>query len=171
MPRRTVLRLSIAAGAALLAVGTPLASAAPATDELGFVDSTARCAAPNVAVAFGSTKTSRVAVCKQQDGSLEYRGVRVSDGAKLIVTATRSDDGSYRASNEGVVYVVTSKSLTVGSRSEPWVEFHGAATASAPAQSAPPAPSSPGAAPAPATPSPTPTAPLPPPLPAEVGGR
>ena len=50
-------RVTVAAAVctALLAVGMPSANADQATDALGFVDSTARCAAPNTAVAFGST--------------------------------------------------------------------------------------------------------------------
>ena len=60
----STLRLSAAAAAGwvLFAIGTPWAGAAPATDEQGFVGSTARCATPTVAVSFGSTATSRVAI-------------------------------------------------------------------------------------------------------------
>ena len=77
--------VAAAACAALFAVGMPSAAADPATDALGFVDSTARCAAPNTAVAFGSTAESRVAICKSPAGQYGYHGVRISDGAKLIV--------------------------------------------------------------------------------------
>ena len=82
---------------ALFAIGTPLAAADPATDALGFVNSTARCAAPNTAVAFGSTAESRVAICKSPAGQYGYHGVRVSDGAKLVASASASADGSYVA--------------------------------------------------------------------------
>ena len=61
----------------------PAATAAPATDDQGYVDSTARCTPPDVEVAFGNTTTSRVAICKTPGGQYEYRGVRVRDGAKL----------------------------------------------------------------------------------------
>ena len=58
------LRLSAATGAlALLAVAVPSALAAPASDGQGYLDSTARCASPSTAVAFGSTESSRVAIC------------------------------------------------------------------------------------------------------------
>jgi hypothetical protein len=145
-----------AACSALLAVGVPSVVAAPATDEQGYVDSTARCTTPNVAVSFGSTATSRVAICKTPAGEYEYRGVRISDGAKLILSATRSGDGAYAAANDGVDYTVTAKSLVVSAgtrviREETWVDFRGS-----------------GASQAPATP--TSTTPLAPPLPAEEGG-
>ncbi|CRZ17351.1 hypothetical protein [Mycolicibacterium neworleansense] len=142
----------------LLAVGIPAASAAPTSDARGYVDSTARCASADATVLFGSTDASRVAICSVSGGKYEYRGVRLRDGAKLIVPATRNDDGAFRVENSGIEYLVTSKSLvlSVGEkviREEPMVDFH-----------------RPGAAPAPATASPTPTTPLPPPLAAEVGG-
>jgi hypothetical protein len=155
-------RLTVAAAACLtlLAFGVPSATAAPAADDQGYVDSTARCAQPNSAVLFGSTETSRVAICKTPGSQYEYRGVRVRDGAKLIVPASQSG-GGYVADNDGMTYLVTSKSLVVSLgnkviREEPMVDFH-----------------SPGASEAPAAPAPkttTPTTPLPPPLPAEVGG-
>ncbi len=145
-----------AALAALLVVALPSAAAAPATDDQGYVDSTARCAAPYSVVVFGSTDASRVAICKTPDGTYEYRGVRISDGAKLIVPAEGSGGDSFVADNRGISYLVTPKSLVVSAgdkviREEPMVDFHG-----------PTAPT-----PAPATP--TPTTPLPPPLPAEQG--
>jgi hypothetical protein len=150
--------LIVAAAACSVVGGPPAATAAPTSDGQGYVDSTARCTSPNTAVLFGSTETSRVAICKAPDGQYEYRGVRVRDSAKLIVAASQSDEG-FVAGNEGFTYTVTAKSLLVSLgdkviRSEPMVDFH-----------TPQAPS----APPPATT--TPTAPLPPPLPAEVGGR
>jgi hypothetical protein len=144
-----------------LAIGTPAVSAAPpTTDGQGYVDSTARCAAPATAVVFGSTDLSRVAICSASGGQYEYRGVRVSDGAKLIVPASQSGSDGFVAENDGVTYLVTAKSLTVSLgnkviRDEPMVDFH-----------RPEAPAAP-AAPPPTT---TSTTPLPPPLAAEVGG-
>ena len=143
--------------AALLVGALPSAAAAPSADDRGYVDSTARCAAPYSAVVFGSTDASRVAICKTPDGRYEYRGVRVSDGAKLVVPAEGSGDDSFVADNSGITYLVTPKSLVVSAgtkvvREEPMIDFHGHKPA----------------APAPATP--TSTTPLPPPLPAEKGG-
>ena len=157
----STLRLSAAAaaGSVLLAVGMPWAAAAPATDDQGFVGSTARCATPTVAVAFGSTATARVAICKSPRGEFEYRGVRVKDGAGLILSATRSDDGAFVAENEGVEYTVTTKSLVVSEgtrviREESWVDFHGPEGPQAPSTSATTSTSTS----------------LPPPMPAELGG-
>ena len=156
-------RLTVAAATclALLAIGLPSATAAPAADDQGYVDSTARCAPPNTAVLFGGTDRSRVAICKTPGGQYEYRGVRVSDGARLIVPASQSGDG-FVADNDGITYTVTSKALVVSRgnkviREEPMVDFHRPETPVAPA------------APPPTTT--TPTTPLPPPLAAEEGGR
>ena len=156
-------RLTVAAAAclALLAFGVPSATAAPVADDQGYVASTARCTPPNTVVIFGSTETSRVAICKTPGGQYEYRGVRVRDGAKLIVPASQSGDG-FVADNDGMIYTVTSKSLAVSVgnkviREEAMVDFHGPDTTQVPA------------APPPTTTAPT--TPLPPPLPAEVGGR
>ena len=146
-----------AACSVLLAIGLPSATAAPATDDQGYVDSTARCSSPATAVLFGSTDTSRVAICKTSGGQYEYRGVRVRDGARLIVPASQSGDG-FVADNDGVTYLLTAKSLVINLgdkviREEPMVDFH-----------------RPGTPAAPAAPPPTTTPPpLPPPLPAEVG--
>jgi hypothetical protein len=145
---------SVAAAVAVVAL--PSAWAAPATDGKGYVSSTARCEAPSTVVVFGNTDTSRIAICQGPGGTYEYRGVRISDGAKLVVPAEASTDGAFVAESGGIGYLVTAKSLVVSEgntviREEPMVEFHGPA---APAQQA-------------ATP--TSTTPLPPPLPAERG--
>jgi len=168
-------RLTVAAAAclALIAIAVPAANAAPATDEQGYVDSTARCTTPDTAAAFGSTATSRVAICNTPGGQYQYRGVRVTDGAKLIIAA-RSSNGGFVAENDGITYTVTSSSLVVSAgnqviRKEPMVDYHGPETPTSSTATStttkPPATSA-------ATPSPTPapTTPLPPPLPAEVGG-
>lgn len=160
---RTVLvRTCLAATAsavALLALVPPAASAPP-FDSRGYIDSTARCAAPATAVVFGSTDLSRVAICKLSDGDLEYRGVRVRDGAKLIAEASQSADGAFTATRDGIEYMVTSDALVISAaekviRDEKMLDYHRPGSAS-----------SPGAGP---TSSATPTTPLPPPLPAEVG--
>lgn len=160
--RIAVTRATVVAAACsvLLAIGLPSATAAPTTDDQGYVDSTARCSSPATAVLFGSTDTSRVAICKTSGGQYEYRGVRVRDGAKLIVPASQSGDG-FVADNDGVTYLLTARSLVINLgdkviREEPVVDFHRPGTPAAPA--APPPPTT------------TPTTPLPPPLPAEVGG-
>ena len=156
---RSIVRLATAAAAcgALLAAGLPSAGAAPESDAQGYLNSTARCSSAAATVVFGRTDSSRVAICTTPGGGYEYRGVRVRDGARLIVSADASEDGAFVAENGGIGYLVTAKSLVVSEgnkviREEPMVDFHG--------------PEAPAAPPA----TPTPTKPLPPPLPAEEGG-
>jgi len=149
--------------AVLLGYGLPSAVAAPARDSQGYVESTARCTTPATVVLFGSTATSRVAICKSSGGQFEYRGVRLRDGATLTAPAAQSGDG-FVVDNDGITYTVTAKSLVIDAggrvmRQETMVDFHRPDT---------PAPvSAPVSVPAATT---TPSTPLPPPLPAEVGG-
>ena len=169
--KRAALQLSAAAACALaLAVVTPTATAALTFDDQGYVDSTARCSAPATAVMFGSTQTSRVAICKSSGGKYEYRGVRVRDGARLIAPASSSDDGAFVADNDGIEYMLSAKSLVVSAgstviREESWLDFHGSGVSSAPASPTSTAPTS-------TAPKAPPASPAPPlrPLPAEVGG-
>lgn len=158
-----------AACSTLLLTALPHAGAAPAFDSGGYVDSTAHCS--DAAVAFGSTESSRVAICKTSSG-YEYRGVRVRDGAKLIASASSSGDGSYTAVNDGISYTVSSSSLVISSggtvvRKEAWVDFHGPQTSASSTVTSTTAPTTSSA---PTSTTPTSTTPLPPPLPAEVGG-
>jgi len=159
----------------------PIAAAEPSdrTDQRGFIDSTARCEAPATAVAFGRTASSRVAICTESS-QYQYRGVRVRDGARLILVAEPASGGGYVAENDGITYTVTSSALTISSggtviREEPMVEFHGQASSSTPTTSGT-TPTTSGATPTtsatptPTATTPTSTTPLPPPLPAEVGG-
>ena len=155
-PSATRMIVAAAACSALLGLGVTTANAAPTADDQGYVDSTARCTTPDVAVAFGSTATSRVAICKTPDGEYTYRGVRLRDGAKLIVPASRSEDGAFVAENKGITYMVTASSLVVSAgtkviRDDPMLDYHGPETAQPPSA--------------------TSTTPLPPPLPAEEGGN
>jgi hypothetical protein len=165
--------LAIIAAASLLAFGMPSAAGAPDTDGQGFVGSAARCPTPNAAVAFGKTQSARVAICKTPAGGYEYRGVRVRDGAKLVIPASRSDNGTFIADNDGVTYTVTSKYLLVSAgdqviSKESMGYFHEPEASAAPTRtSSAPATGAPQAS---ETSTPAPEAPLPPPLPAEVGG-
>lgn len=157
------LGIATAVCSVLLATETPVVSAAPASDDQGYVDSTARCAAPDTAMFFGSTEASRIAICKTSSGQYQYRGVRVRDGARLIVAATKSGDDGFAADNDGVTYTVTSKSLVITQgdrviRDEAFVDWHRPSSTASPATSTT------------ATPQTTSATPLPPPLPAEVGG-
>lgn len=161
----SLVSFAVAASSTLLIAAAPSAAAAPASDGSGYLDSTARCGPPGTAVVFGSTPTSRVAICRTPGGGYEYRGVRVRDGARLVLPATRSSGDTFVAENSGVTYTLTANTLVVKAgnqviREEPVTDWHRSDTSeSAGAPSPAPEPS----------PSPSPT-PLPPPLPAEVGG-
>ncbi len=192
MSATPALRLSAAAaavaGAALLVFSGP-AGAAPESDDQGYLGSFARCASPDTAVIFGATETSRVAICADPDGGFEYRGVRVRDGARLVLSATRSGTG-YVAFNEGQSYTVTPESLvfSVGDdviREEPLVDVHepgtsgsssSTSTSTSSTQTSSTATSSTATSSTPTTTTRptttvTVTTPLPPPGPAEVGGQ
>lgn len=132
--RKSGLFFGVAAASALVAVGVPFALAAPTatppSDGQGYVDSTARCTKPDTAVVFGTTETSRVAICKTAAGAYEYRGVRVGDGAKLIASATQTSDQTFVVKNDGATYTVTptALSVTLGGntfRTESWTDYHG----------------------------------------------
>ncbi len=119
-----------ALAALLLAIGLPSAGAAPDSDGQGYVNSTARCSSADTTVVFGSTDSSRVAICKTPGGGFEYRGVRVRDGAKLVVPAKQSGDGTFVAENGGIEYMLSAKSLILRAgdkviREETMVDFHG----------------------------------------------
>jgi hypothetical protein len=179
MSSHTIRAAGIAAAAAcsaLLLTALPQAGAAPSFDSQGYLDSTARCA--DAAVLFGSTDSSRVAICKTS-GGYEYRGVRVRDGAKLVLSASSAGGGSYTAVNDGITYTVSANSLAVSSggsvvRTESWVDFHGPQSQSSTSTSSTSTSTSTSSAPTtsatPTSTTPTSTTPLPPPLPAEVGG-
>lgn len=83
------------------------APSAPSTDEHGFVDSAARCSTSQTLMAYGRTARALVVICVNPDGALQYRGVRISDGASLEMTAARGSDGSIVATNDGVTYSIT----------------------------------------------------------------
>ena len=109
--------LGSAALAALIgSAALPLAHSAPAapsTDEHGFVDSSARCTTSQTLMAYGRTSRALVVICVNSDGGLQYRGVRLSDGAALQMAAGRGSDGSIVAANDGVTYSVSPKALLV----------------------------------------------------------
>lgn len=85
--------------------------------------------------------------------------MRVRDGARLITPASRSSDGTFTATNDGIEYMVTSSALVISAgtrviRDEAMLDFHRAGTTTAPSEVTAPT---------------TPSTPLPPPLPAEEG--
>ena len=72
--RKSGLIAAAAAVSAMIAVSLPLAlatpTAVPPADSQGYLNSTARCTKPDTAVVFGTTETSRVAICKTANGGL-----------------------------------------------------------------------------------------------------
>ncbi|KRD07988.1 hypothetical protein ASE48_11325 [Mycobacterium sp. Root265] len=165
--RRLVVGLAVAAAAgATVLVMSASADAAPESDSQGYLESTARCTSPATAVIFGSTETSRIAICEQSDGSYQYRGVRVRDGARLVLPATATGDG-YVAENDGLSYTVTTESLVVSAgddviRDESLLDVHKSEEFSEVTTSTQTTSTQ-------TSTTRTSTTPLPPPLPAEVG--
>lgn len=109
--------LCVAAAAGL--GGAPLAVADPPrefpTDERGFVDTPAHCQGSAVAAAYGRTESSLVAVCSGSGGQFQFRGVRLSDDAALMLDAAPLTGGGFSAVNDGVTYTVSPAELTVSS--------------------------------------------------------
>ncbi|WP_157531032.1 hypothetical protein [Mycobacterium sp. IS-1496] len=99
--------------------GAPVAAADPSadfpTDDRGYVGTAAYCQGAAVATAFGRTQDALVAICSSPDGQLQYRGVRLSNDAALMLTAEAGAAGGFTAENDGVVYTVTPTDLVVSS--------------------------------------------------------
>jgi hypothetical protein len=105
---------------AYLATGhaLPSASAAPgdlAMDSNGFVTSAARCDGPQRPVLVGRTARSLIAICVDDGGRYEYRGVRRSDRALLTLPATALQNGCFGVRTEDVNYTVSDKKLLLTS--------------------------------------------------------
>jgi hypothetical protein len=103
------------------------------TDDRGFVDTAAYCQGDAVAVAYGRTTSALVTICGGPDGQYQYRGVRLSDDAAVMVQAEQAPDGAFVAHNDGVTYTVSPDEIVVTSggatiRREAMVEFHATAT-------------------------------------------
>lgn len=99
------------------------------SDAQGFVDTHARCDDSQFTIAFGRTERSIVAICTNPDGTYEYRGMRISDGATLTESVEAQGDGEFVARSDDVTYVVSAQEfyLMSGSevvREEPWLEYH-----------------------------------------------
>jgi hypothetical protein len=120
----------------VIAALAPRAAADPGrdfpSDERGFVGTAAHCQGSAVAVAYGRTEESLVTVCSGAGGQLQFRGVRLSDDAALMLAAQPIANG-YSATNDGVTYTVTPAELTVTSGDatvirQAMLEYHGATT-------------------------------------------
>lgn len=96
------------------AAATPSPQApAPAIDGQGFVDTAARCDAAARAVAIARTARSAVVVCRDPDGSYEYQGVRLRDGAALTLDDVRPMAVGFEARNGGTTYRLSPTELVV----------------------------------------------------------
>jgi hypothetical protein len=111
----------------------PGAAADPATDfptdGHGYVNTAAHCADGQTVLMFGRTERALVAVCVGPDGQLQYRGVRLSDRAGLVIGAGRGSDGAIIASNDDITYAVSPTALLVSQGDtvlyrDSWEEFH-----------------------------------------------
>ncbi|MBB2993175.1 hypothetical protein FHR72_004682 [Mycolicibacterium iranicum] len=96
----------------------PAAASAPppvpafAIDAQGFVDS-ARCSDDQRAVAIARTERSTMVVCEAADGTLEYEGVRLGDGATLRLDDVRPISAGFEARNGGTTYRLSPTELVV----------------------------------------------------------
>jgi hypothetical protein len=119
---RPAVRVAVAAlvvgGALCASVATggslPAASAGPgdlAVDARGFVNSAARCEGPQRPVAVGRTARSLIAICVDGAGRYEYRGVRRSDRALLVVPATGLENACFGVRTDNVDYTVSDRKL------------------------------------------------------------
>lgn len=126
-----VLLAGAAAVAAAMGSTLPSASAAPLTvptDSKGYVDSPARCGPGQAAVVVGHTALSLVAICSDGHGRYEYRGIRLSDRAVLVLPARPMANGCFGARTDAVDYTVSERKLLLTSglrvlRDETMVEF------------------------------------------------
>jgi hypothetical protein len=92
---------------------TEAPSPAPVIDELGFVDSEARCTDDEQAVAIARTETSAVVICRDAQGDYVYQGVRLSDGASLRLDDVRTIPAGFEARNGATTYRLSATELVV----------------------------------------------------------
>lgn len=92
---------------------TAAPSPAPVIDELGFVDSEARCTDDEQAVAIARTETSAVVICRDAQGDYVYQGVRLSDGASLRLDDVRTIPAGFEARNGATTYRLSATELVV----------------------------------------------------------
>ncbi len=87
--------------------------AALAMDDRGFVDTTARCDEREQAVAIARTTRSAMVVCEKADGTYEYAGIRLHDGASLRLDDVRVLPAGFEAHNDGTTYRLSPTELVV----------------------------------------------------------
>jgi hypothetical protein len=88
-------------------------SATPTSDDRGFVSSSARCEGSSTALAIVRTEGSLMVICVQQNGTYQYRGVRLTDGAALNLPADAAGGQKFVAHNDGINYAVSPKEFVI----------------------------------------------------------
>lgn len=104
-----------------------------AVDDMGFVNSDARCGGTQTAIAIGRTPGSLVVICGDRDGRYGYLGLRLSDDAVLKTSARTTPTHEFVAQNESVTYSISPAELrvTVGGaviKQEPMIDYRGPGT-------------------------------------------
>ena len=99
-----------------------------ASDDGGFIDSSARCEGTQPAFAIGRTIAPLVVICGERTGPYEYLGVRMSDAAMLRTAASTNSTHGFLARKARVLYAVSPSELkvTAGStviKQEPMIEY------------------------------------------------
>ncbi|MCH9730209.1 MAG: hypothetical protein K0U84_11155 [Actinomycetia bacterium] len=84
-----------------------------AMDDHGFIDSTARCDARQHAVAIAHTTRSAMVICREADGTYEYTGTRLQDGAVLRLDDVRVIPAGFEARNASTTYRLSPTELVV----------------------------------------------------------
>jgi len=108
----------VVAGTFVLGAATattlPSAAATPpsvSADSRGRADPDAGCGPDQTAVVRGRTALSAVAICTDGRGHYEYRGVRLSDRAVLVLPARPMSNGCFGARSDAVDYTVSERKL------------------------------------------------------------
>jgi hypothetical protein len=101
-----------------------------AVDDMGFVNSGARCDGTQTAVAIGRTPGSLVVICGDSDGRYGYLGLRLSDDAVLKTSARSTPTHEFIAQNASVTYSISSAELRVTAggaviKQEPMIDYRG----------------------------------------------
>lgn len=84
-----------------------------AIDDRGFVDTAARCEQRQEAVAIARTERSAMVVCRESDGTYQYSGIRLSDGASLQLDDVRVIPTGFEARNDNTTYRLSATELVV----------------------------------------------------------
>ena len=88
-----------------------------AIDSLGYVDS-ARCDPRQRAVAIARTERATMVICESSDGTYQYQGIRLRDGASLELDDVRPMAAGFEARNDETTYRLSPTELVVLSGEE-----------------------------------------------------